>query len=162
MRKKRSLIWKISKEELENIIKTNDSFGKVLKYFNLNNKGGNVKTLKARLKYECIDFNHIKLGIRSNKNRKFNVKLIPLENVLVENSDYSRYSLKKRLISNNLLENKCQLCNQLPEWQNENLVMVLDHINGVSNDNRLENLRLLCPNCNSQTLTFSGRNKRNG
>jgi Zn finger protein HypA/HybF involved in hydrogenase expression len=77
--------------------------------------------------------------------------------VLVEHSDYNRQNLKMRLIAEGILPNKCDRCGAQPEWMGEPLTLVLDHINGVWDDNRRENLRLLCPNCNSQTATFSGR-----
>lgn len=83
---------------------------------------------------------------------------IPLERILVTGSSYSRYSLKRRLIAEGLLVEACSICSMPPEWQGRPLVLVLDHINGVNDDNRIENLRLLCPNCNSQTDTFAGRN----
>lgn len=70
----------------------------------------------------------------------------------------SRGSLKKHLIDNHILRNQCDLCDAQPIWKDKPLVLVLDHINGINNDNRLTNLRLLCPNCNSQTETFAGRN----
>ncbi len=59
-----------------------------------------------------------------------------------------------------VMSNECSDCGQGEKWNGRTLVMVLDHINGVNDDNRLENLRMLCPNCNSQTDTFAGRNKR--
>lgn len=82
-----------------------------------------------------------------------------LESVMVTNSTYSRASLKRRLIRGGILENKCSICGMLPLWNNKVLVLRLDHKNGVRNDNRLENLRLTCPNCDSQLDTFCGRNK---
>jgi hypothetical protein len=66
--------------------------------------------------------------------------------------------LKKRLIRAGLLVNCCSVCGLRPEWQGQLLVMILDHINGDRSDNRIENLRLLCPNCNSQQPTFAGKN----
>lgn len=69
----------------------------------------------------------------------------------------SRGSLKRLYFT---LDDHCSECDLPPLWNGKKLVMVLDHINGVNNDNRKENLRLLCPNCNSQSDTFSGRNVR--
>lgn len=68
-----------------------------------------------------------------------------------------RTHLKGRLIKAGVLRDVCCLCG-ITDWCGQKLTLVLDHINGVNNDNRPENLRLLCPNCNSQTDTFSGRN----
>jgi hypothetical protein len=59
-----------------------------------------------------------------------------------------------------VLTEKCEICEIGSSWNNKPLVLQLDHINGINNDNRLENLRLLCPNCHSQTDTFSGKHKR--
>lgn len=88
-----------------------------------------------------------------------NRRVIPLENILVVGSNYNRGQLKKRLIEAGLLDNKCSECGSLPEWNGKFLSLQLDHINGVFNDNRFENLRLLCPNCHSQTPTFAGKNR---
>lgn len=86
--------------------------------------------------------------------------LIPLPEVLVENSTYHRGNLKNRLIKYGLLENKCSICKCGPDHNGLPLTLVIDHINGIHNDNRIENLRILCPNCHSQTDTFAGRNKK--
>jgi HNH endonuclease len=86
----------------------------------------------------------------------------PLSAILVDGSTYmDRYRLKKRLVAADLLPNACNVCG-VTEWQGKPLVLELDHINGVSDDHRLENLRLLCPNCHSQTDTYCGRNIRVG
>lgn len=75
-------------------------------------------------------------------------------------SNYSRCHLKKRIITQKLIPYKCGVCPIKDIWNDKPLVLVLDHINGIPNDNRLENLRFLCPNCNSQTETFAGKNNR--
>ncbi|MFN2567662.1 MAG: HNH endonuclease signature motif containing protein [Gemmatimonadaceae bacterium] len=72
----------------------------------------------------------------------------------------SRGYVKRRLIKAGILRNECYECGQQPTWRGKPLVLVLDHINGVNDDYTPENLRLLCPNCNSQTPTFCGRKAR--
>ncbi len=80
---------------------------------------------------------------------------------MVENSDYDRAPLKHRLIKLKIIPcDNCAICGLKREWMGRPLVLVLDHINGVNNDHRKDNLRFICPNCNSQTDTFSGRNTR--
>ena len=83
---------------------------------------------------------------------------IPLENVLVENSTYSRTALKRRLYKEGIKQRKCELCGQGEEWQGKRMSLILDHINGMNNDNRLPNLRIVCPNCNATLETHAGRN----
>jgi len=162
MRPRTNKLWKFPKEELQTVVKEAASLADILRIIGLTTKGtSNYHRLKKRLDEEGIDYSHIKLGRDSNRGREFGPRAkIPLEEVLIEGSDYSRTSLKKRLISEGVLENRCSKCGQEPEWEDEPLVMILDHINGVHDDNRKENLRLLCPNCNSQTDTFAGRGFR--
>ena len=70
--------------------------------------------------------------------------------------------MKKRIIDNNLLEYKCECCGLEPFWNGKPLLMVLDHINGKNNDNRLENLRFVCSNCDSQLDTYKKRVWKSG
>lgn len=90
----------------------------------------------------------------------------PLDQVAVENSSYNRGHLKRHLLASGQLRNhcynpKCPLHGQDdPVWAGAPLVLHLDHINGVANDHRLENLQMLCANCHGQTHSFAGRNKK--
>lgn len=84
----------------------------------------------------------------------------PVESMLVENSKHSRRSVKSRIIKYRILKLECAICKNPPIWNNKPLNLRLDHINGVNNDYRIFNLRLICPNCDSQTETYRGRNKR--
>lgn len=132
------------------------SYKEVLKYFALENKGNNFKTLRKRMLEDGIDFSHF-------RQRKDYLKIVqqpvPLQDILVENSTFNRTHLKRKLLSSNTLDNKCYICGQLPVWNDKPLSLQLDHINGISTDNRLENLRILCPHCHSQTENFAGKNK---
>jgi HNH endonuclease len=83
-----------------------------------------------------------------------------LEAWLVEGSRVSRFALKARLLRCGLLKHACEGCGNHGEWQSRSLTLSLHHRNGIRDDNRLENLTLLCPNCHSQTDSFSGRNVR--
>jgi predicted RNA-binding Zn-ribbon protein involved in translation (DUF1610 family) len=159
MRKKNSILWKISKEKLETIVKNSSSLSEILRHFGLKN-GNNFRTLKQRLKVDEIDFSHIPLGKNSNIGRIIPKKSKPLNEIMIKNSSYNRGHLKRRLIKESILEEKCAKCGMGSEWEGEPLVLILDHINGINNDHREENLRLLCPNCNSQTPTFAGRKLR--
>lgn len=122
--------------------------------------GGSHKKVAERIVQLGIDASKIKgKGWRKGSSIPV-IRPKSLDQVLVKNSNYPRIKLKKRLIENGMLENKCQICNIDPYWNGQKLVLRLDHINGINNDNRLENLRVVCPNCDSQLPTFCGRNKK--
>ena len=151
---------KYSEENLRNIIENSLSYADVLRDLNLAAKGGNYKTLQKYIKIYNIDISHF-TGQRWNVGDKYQPvggNYYTLDEILIENSPYkSTGRLKKRLINDGLLEYKCDECG-LDEWLGKEIVLQLDHINGINDDNRLENLRLLCPNCHSQTDTFCRSN----
>jgi hypothetical protein len=81
----------------------------------------------------------------------------PLEELLVAGRRRKRGHIKRRLLNAGLKENHCEECG-ITEWQGEPLNMALHHINGDGTDNRLENIKFLCPNCHAQTPNYGGRN----
>jgi hypothetical protein len=78
-----------------------------------------------------------------------------MNEILIKNSTYSNSCLKKRLVEEDYLKYECEWCNLTNKWNDKNLTLQIDHINGDSSDNRIENLRFLCPNCHTQTPTHS-------
>ena len=86
---------------------------------------------------------------------------ISLEDVFNGKKYLRSYQLKNKLIAEGYKEAKCEECGLGEEWNDKILVLELDHINGNKRDNRLENLKILCPNCHSQTPTFRGRKNGN-
>lgn len=95
-----------------------------------------------------------KVGRQSHWDIKF-----PFEEVFIINSTYPRHCLKKRILSNQLIDYRCGCCGIGPEWNGKPMPLILDHINGINNDNRLDNLRFVCSNCDSQLDTYKSRNK---
>ena len=87
----------------------------------------------------------------------------PLEVYLVRGRRVARSHIKKRLIAEGLKRAECELCG-LERWRGKPVSLALHHVNGDGEDNRLENLQILCPNCHSQTDTFGAKNwrRRNG
>ena len=83
---------------------------------------------------------------------------LPLEDVLVVGSAYPRRSLKLRLYESGLKRRMCELCGQGESWRGARMSLILDHVNGVADENRLENLRIVCPNCAATFDTHCGRN----
>jgi hypothetical protein len=120
--------------------------------------GGNWRLLKDRAALWDIPFEHFDPYARSREVSRN--KRCPLEEILVEGSTYSRQALKERLYAEGLKERECELCGQGETWRGKRIGLILDHINGVRDDNRLENLRIVCPNCAAGLDTHCGRKNR--
>jgi hypothetical protein len=89
------------------------------------------------------------------KNRR-----VPLEQILTTGRPFSRGALKARLYDEGYKARRCELCGQGEEWRGPRMALILDHVNGVPDDNRLENLRIVCPNCAATLDTHCGSNAR--
>jgi len=146
-----------TEEDFVNAVKNNYSVRSCLLALGLSPTGGNYALFKRRVKALGLDTSHF-TGKGHLKNRTHDwSKKKTLEEILVVDSDYTcRRLIKKRLLSKGLFTYECSCCG-ITDWQGQPLSLHLDHINGVNNDHRLENLRLLCPNCHSQTSTYAGR-----
>lgn len=156
---RKSKVYDLTDDEFVELIKNSYNFSDVCKQLGLSINGSNGRNqIKKRCEQLNIDYSHFLLNKKrapDNSHPKYS-----LEEILVENSTYSnRTSLKRRIINANLIPYECALCKNTGEWLGNPLSLQIDHINGINNDNRLENLRFLCPNCHSQTDTFSGKNK---
>ena len=156
--KKTSLLWNTPKEKLEQAVKESNFYREVGEKLDIVIHAGVYKTLKNVLKYHKIDYTHI----QNNKipKNKGNFDLSKFENHLTENSKISRSKLKNILIDKGLLEYKCNDCGLGNVWNNKKISLHIDHKNGINNDNTLNNLRFLCPNCHSQTDTYCAKNFR--
>ena len=134
------------------------SLSEALRTLGLRAAGSNFRTLKRLIERYDISTAHMDPNwvLRGERPRV----TIPLEQIMVEGSSYSRGKLKRRLYEAGLKERRCELCGQGEVWNGDQMSLILDHINGVATDNRLENLRIVCPNCNATLDTHCGRQNR--
>ena len=120
-----------------------------MKILNKRQSKANIEKLTTLLDKYGIDHHALPIKLIRDK--------IPLKDILVENSTYQSTKLKKRLVDEGIKQDRCEICGQGNTWKDKLLVLQLDHINGIHTDNRLENLRIVCPNCHTQTDTFCTR-----
>lgn len=157
---------KWSDEQLIEAVSCSQSYFGVLRNLGLSLSGGSHALVKLRVKQLGLDASHF-TGQGWCKGHNHAVLMdkvrIPLSQILVKESTYSStWTLKNRLLKEGVLTNICGICGLLPEWNGKKLSLQLDHIDGDRCNNEITNLRLLCPNCHSQTDTFAGKNTRRG
>lgn len=152
------MIRNLTDEEFTIIVKNSHNISEICKKLGVLAIEGNYDLIKHEIKRLNLDTNHFS---SRQLTKKKNNKTFTLEEILVKDSSYkSQYRLKEKLIKNNLLPYTCAICGCEPKWQGKDLVLILDHINGDHFDCRLQNLRFVCPNCNSQLDTHGGKNKK--
>jgi hypothetical protein len=144
-----------TEDELRAVVATASSYSDVLRHFGLRVAGGNFRLLRHWLAVWDISTEHFSLEWPGPQRER-----TPLAAILVEGSSYSRGHLKERLYEEGVKERTCELCGQDEQWRGRRMSLILDHINGVPDDNRLENLRIVCPNCAATLDTHCGRQNR--
>lgn len=134
-----------SDEEFINIVKNSNSYNEILHKLGYSYYSGtSYGKIKERIQSLNIDISHFKskIGILRNE-----------ENIFIEDSTATQAVLRRWYKKGNYTPYICSICHKEPIWEDKPLTLILDHINGKNRDDRLENLRWVCPNCNSQLET---------
>lgn len=145
-----SRLNQLSDEEFEKIVLSSHSVKEVcLKLGYTSHSGANSSKVKQRM---------TKLGLSTNQFKHIEpIKRNP-ENVFIENSTAAQKTLRKYYEKGHYTEYVCSICGQPPFWNGKPMILILDHKNGKHTDDRLENLRWVCPNCNYQLETTNAKN----
>jgi len=153
--------YKHTKEQLQLAVDNSLSIAEVCRQLGIRPVGGNYKTIHRKLAFYQISTEHFTGQVWNVGTRYRPIKKAQsLDLILVKDSTYcSSSGLKQRLFKEGVLEPKCQVCG-LSSWMGKPVPTELDHINGVNTDHRIENLRILCPNCHAQTSNFRGKKKK--
>ena len=158
---------KHTKESLSPVVEVCKSIGAVLTALGLKQTGGNHSLIKKRIAEYGICIKHFtgsawSKGLTAETSesvkRSQDLKRTPDEKVFCTNSGFQTSRLYKRLIEKGWT-NECECC-KISEWMGNPLRLQVDHIDGDNNNNQLDNLRFLCPNCHTQTETWGARNKK--
>lgn len=138
------------KDLLQKAVDQSANSAQVLESFGLKPGSGNYVTLRKYYK---------KFGIVTNFKKCKRTKQVSINTYFTADSQTARASIKRKIIKNKLIPYRCLSCGLSDRWNGQPLSLQLEHINGINNDNRLENLAFICPNCHSQTSTYAGKNK---
>ena len=153
---------KYTKEMLSEICATSYSYDEVLRKSGRKMGGGTVATLKKKIQEYNIDISHFTgqgWNGHSNTDVKVNREKYSLEEVFCKNSPVTQKVLRGYVERHQVLEYKCVQCGCSGHWQDGEIALEIDHIDGDNTNNEIDNLRYLCPNCHALTETYRGKNK---
>ncbi|MFF0585272.1 HNH endonuclease signature motif containing protein [Streptomyces sp. NPDC003781] len=153
---------KWTREILEPVVAQSASVNDVLRRLGLDPVGGHHTNISRRIRAYGIDTSHFTSVVRTERQRHNQRRRTPEEILIEDTSTRARRipgSRLKRALRELGMEERCALCGIEAVWLGEPLPLEVDHIDGNWRNNRIENLRLLCPNCHSTTDTYRGRSK---
>lgn len=151
---------RFTEEEARAAVAASRSYSEALRRLGLRPAGGNHATLKTCVARWEISVEHFDPRAAQRARASGTGRARPLAEVLVEHSTFHRGHLKERLYREGLKERRCEQCGQGEVWRGRPMGLILDHINGVADDHRLENLQIVCPNCAATLETHCGRQNR--
>ena len=137
-------------ERIKEIIPQCINFTEVLKMLGIPRQGNNSNTLKRLLDENNIDYSHF-----TGRARVYNNTSTSINEYLSNRVKITSGKLRIKLLTEGLKENKCEICG-ITKWLGKPIVCQLHHIDGNNQNNNLENLQILCPNCHSQTENYCG------
>ncbi|MEU9649168.1 HNH endonuclease signature motif containing protein [Streptomyces sp. NPDC048110] len=154
---------KWTREILEPVVAESASVYEVLRRLGLDPVGGHHTNISRRIRAYCIDTSHFTSVVRTEAQRH-NQRRRTAEEILVADASARARRVPgarlKRAMRELDVEERCALCGNEAVWLGEPLPLEVDHIDGDWRNNRIENLRMLCPNCHSTTDSYRGRGKR--
>lgn len=152
-------IYKLSDEQFVELLKNSSTISEVLFKLGYSVKGNSWGFAKIRQRMSDLNLDGSVFKGKSPITKCGSLHKVNASDILKPNCKHARSVLRRYVIKNNLIPYRCAICGCV-EWQGRTLSLELDHINGINNDNRIENLRFLCPNCHSQTTTYGSRNQQ--
>ena len=148
-----------TEQEAREAVATSLSYAEALRKLGMRPAGGNHKLFRKWVdEIWQIPTDHFDPNAHTRGFQAMNAR--PIEDYLDENSPVARDKLKSRLYREGFKQPVCEICGQGELWRGEVMAMILDHVNGVPDDNRLQNLRIVCPNCAATLDTHCGRKNR--
>src|SRR5919197_4908311 len=142
-------------------IAVSHSYTEALRRLGLRAAGGNHALFRKYVDHVWnVDTSHFDPYYAARRSGGPARQVKPLAAILVPGSTYQRHALKLRLYEAGVKQPICELCGQDETWRGRRMSLILDHINGIPDDNRLENLRIICPNCAATLDTHCARKNR--
>ena len=149
----KSKLYNFSDEEFSQIVQESITYTEVCQKIGCSKSGDMFKRIKQRIDDLHLSVEHFTTKGKSPIKRT-------KENIFIENSTADQRTLRKWYFEGKYTPYICSICGQQPWWNGQDLTLILDHINGYNHDDRLENLRWVCPNCNQQLPTTNGKHKK--